>query len=314
MKTQGIHHISSMVGDAQKDVDFYASLLAYRLVKKTLNHEDKNMYHLYYGNREANTGIVTTFPMNHSRKGQVGNGQLGIASFGIRSESFDFWKDRLTSFGIEFEESTRFNKKRISFEDPDGLQLEFIETKKGPKNTWTFNGVGEEHAIIGIESSVLYSKKPEETLQLLTDILGYSVIDENNKNYLLKIHDEFGGLLELAKNYPIRGIPGVGTVHHLSLAVNNDDIDEWKEKLINHGYRPTKVINRGCFQSLYFTDNGGILIELATKGPGLVVDEDLEQLGEKFIIPDHLKKEEIGNLESIVVRELDPNEWKHENQ
>lgn len=305
IKTQGIHHISSMVGGAQQDVDFYASLLAYRLVKKTLNYEDKNMYHLYYGNREANTGLVTTFPMNHSRQGTVGNGQLGVASFGIRPESFDFWKKRLADFGIETEDYTRFNKRRLAFEDLDGLKLELIETTKGPKNTWEFNGVKEDHAIIGIESSILYSKKPAETLNLLTNILGYSIEDEDDVNYSLKIHDEFGGLLEMAKDYPTRGIPGVGTVHHIALAVKNDEIDEWKVKLEENGYKPTEVINRKYFKSLYFKDTGGILIELATKGPGMLVDEDVETLGEEFIIPEHFKNEVLADLEPITVRETD---------
>lgn len=305
IKTQGIHHISSMVGGAQQDVDFYASLLAYRLVKKTLNYEDKNMYHLYYGNREANTGLVTTFPMNHSRKGQVGNGQLGVASFGIRPENFDFWKKRLAAFGIETEDYTRFNKRRLAFEDLDGLKLELIETEKGPKNTWPFNGVEEEQAIIGIESSILYSKKPDETLNLLSNILGYSIEDEDDTNYLLKVHDELGGLIELAKDYPTRGIPGVGTVHHIALAVNDDEIDEWKVKLEENGYNPTEVINRKYFRSLYFKETGGIMIELATKGPGLLVDEDLETLGEDFIIPEHFENEELATLEPIEVREID---------
>lgn len=305
IKTQGIHHISSMVGGAQQDVDFYASLLAYRLVKKTLNYEDKNMYHLYYGNREANTGLVTTFPMNHTRKGVVGNGQLGVASFGIRPDSFDFWKGRLASFGIEAEDYIRFNRRRLAFEDLDGLKLELIETTKGPKNTWAFNGVEEDHAIIGIESLILYSKKPEETLNLLTNILGYSIEKEDAENYSLKVHEEFGGRLELAKDYPTRGIPGIGTVHHIALAVNDNEIDEWKVKLEENGYQPTEVINRKYFKSLYFKETGGILIELATKGPGMLVDEDVETLGEKFIIPEHFKNESLANLEPITIREID---------
>lgn len=304
IKTQGIHHISSMVGDAQQDVDFYASLLAYRLVKKTLNYEDKSMYHLYYGNREANTGLITTFPMNHSRKGIVGNGQLGVASFGIRPESFEFWKERLASFGVKTVEYTRFNKKRLAFEDPDGLKLELIETTKGPKNTWTFNGVDEDNTIIGIENLLLYSKKPKETLNLLTTILGYSLEDEDSDNYLLNVHDKLGGTLELAKDHPRRGIPGIGTVHHIALAVNDDEIDEWKLKLEENGYKPTEVINRKYFRSLYFKETGGILIELVTKGPGMLVDEDLETVGDKFIIPEHFKNENLADLEPVTVREI----------
>lgn len=305
MKTKGIHHISSMVGDAQKDVDFYASVLAYRMVKKTLNYDDKTMYHLYYGNHDASSGLVTTFPMNFTHQGIVGSGQLGIAGFGLRPENFDFWKERLEDFGIETEEHTRFNRRRLAFDDPDGLELEFIETDKGPENEWAFNGVASEQAIIGIESSLLYSKKPAETLHLLTEIMGYEIIDENPDYYLLKIHDELGGILELAKRAPRRGIPGVGTVHHIAFAVENDEIEAWHKKLKEAGYRPTEVKNRNYFQSLYFRESGGILFEFATEGPGMLIDEDLENLGEKLITPPHFREEERALLPEIEVRTID---------
>lgn len=305
MKTKGIHHISSMVGDAQKDVDFYASVLAYRMVKKTLNYDDQTMYHLYYGNHDASSGLVTTFPMNFTHQGIVGSGQLGIAGFGLRPENFDFWKERLEEFGIETEEYTRFNRRRLAFDDPDGLELEFIETDQGPKNEWAFNGVASEQAIIGIESSLLYSKKPAETLHLLTEIMGYEIIDENPDYYLLKIHDELGGILELAKRAPRRGIPGVGTVHHIAFSVENDEIEDWHEKLKKAGYRPTEVKNRNYFQSLYFRESGGILFEFATEGPGMLIDEDLENLGEKLITPPHFREEEQALLPEIEVRAID---------
>lgn len=293
-----------MVGDAQKNVDFYAGVLAYRLVKKTLNHSDKNMYHLYFGNGEASTAFVTTFPMNHSKKGVVGSGQLGVASFGIRPASFDFWKKRLEYFGIETVEYIRFNKRRLAFKDLDGLELELIETNKGPKNTWEFNGVEEDNAIIGIDRSMIYSKKPDETLNLLTKLLGYSVIDEDAESYLLKTHNNLGGLLELTKKAPRRGIPGIGTVHHIALSVNNDEIDDWKVKLEEQGYRPTEVIDRKYFKSLYFREEGRVLIELATKGPGILIDEDLEKLGEELIIPDHYKNGKLPTIEPVAVREV----------
>ncbi len=304
IQTQGIHHISSMVGDAQENIDFYAGVLAYRLVKKTLNYEDKTMYHLYYGNNEGNTGLVTTFPMKHLKKGEVGSGQMGIASFGIRAASFDFWQERLDKFGLLTNEYSRFNTRRLTFRDLDGLKLEFIETDKGPKNTWAFNGVKEEQAIIGIERSILYSKKPEKTLHLLTNILGYELVDEDEEMYLLQVHNGFGGFLELVKEAPSRGIPGVGTVHHIALAVKNDEIEAWKLKLEEHGYRPTNVKNRKYFKSLYFREAGGILFELATEGPGILVDEDLETLGEAMIIPEHFREEVLTDLEELTVREV----------
>lgn len=307
LKTQGLHHISSMVGDAQQNVDFYASILAYRMVKKTLNYDNKNMYHLYYGNHNASSGLITTFPMNFTHQGMAGNGQVRTASFGLRPENFDFWKERLTSFGIETEDYTRFNRRRLKFDDPDGLELELIETQKGPLSEWVYNGVNKNEALIGLESVLLYSRKTEETLHLLTEIMGYKIVDENSHFYLLKIHDELGGILELAKESLRRGIPGVGTVHHVAFAVADDEIDKWKVKLEKQGFRPTEVKNRNYFKSLYFREKGGILFELATTGPGLLIDENQERLGQKLIIPPHFRGEEQADLPEIKVRPVRAN-------
>lgn len=304
MKTQGIHHISSMVGDAQKNVDFYASVLAFRMVKKTLNYNDKNSYHFFYGNQDGSSGLITTFPMNFTQQGMVGSGQLGVAGFGIRPVSFDFWKKRLEAFGIETVEYTRFNRRRLAFDDLDGLELELIETEKGPKNEWEFNGVDEKDAIIGIESSILYSRKPEETLNLLINIMGYELIDEDKDHYLLEIHENLAGILELAKRAPTRGIPGVGTVHHIAFKVNNDEIGEWKEKLEEEGYRPTEVKDRNYFKSIYFRETGGILLEFSTEGPGMLIDKEDENLGNKLIIPPHFRNEELPDLPVVSVREV----------
>ncbi len=305
IKTHGLHHISSMVGHGQRNMDFYARVLGQRLVKKTLNYDDKSMYHLYFGNHQASTGLITTFPMNDSNDGEVGSGQVGIANYGIRPESFEFWKNRLKKFNIEVSEDLRFNKKRLSFKDLDGLGIELIETDKGPKNLWEFNGVDQDNAIVGIDSAVIYSAKPEETLKLFTDILGYEVVDSNSDNFLLSINDDLGGSIELAKDPHNRGIMGVGTVHHIAFAVNNDEIYEWKNKLEENGYRPTEVKIRKYFKSLYFRESGGLLIELATKGPGMTVDEDVENLGKNLIIPDHYQNDDHSHLMPLFVREVD---------
>ena len=304
MKTEGIHHISSMVGHAQKNIDFYAGVLGYRLVKKTLNYDDKSMYHLYYGNETANSGLVTTFPMLDSEEGKVGGDQVGVACYGIRPESLDFWKERLQTFNIESLEYTRFGKKRLSFKDLDGLEIELISTDQGPENTWEFNGIDSNNALIGIERALIYSNQPEKTLELLTKTLGYTKVDEDEDNYLLEVNDGFGGKLELGRKAQERGKMGVGTVHHIAFAVKNEDIDAWKTKLEDDGYQPTEVKNRKYFKSLYFREAGGILIELATQGPGMSVDEDLVNLGQEFIIPEHFKKDNHDNLMPLFVREV----------
>ena len=127
LKTTGIHHISSVVGHAQRNVDFYASVLGLRLVKKTVNFDDKDRYHLYYGNANGNTGLTTTFPFSDGDEGFVGAGQVGVTAYATSSNAFVFWKARLAAFNIPYFEYERFGKKRIGFTDPDGLELELIE-------------------------------------------------------------------------------------------------------------------------------------------------------------------------------------------
>lgn len=304
IKTHGIHHISSIVGHAQRNIDFYAGVLGLRLVKKTLNYDDKDTYHLYYGNQDASSGLVTTFPWNDAVEGELGGGQVSIASYGIRPESFEFYKNRLDSFGIKHFEYTRFNRRRLGFKDMDGLQLELIETDKGQPNTWQFNGITSKDAIIGIEDAVLLSQAPERTLQVLTEVLGYQLIESDSENYLLKINDDLGGILELAKEAAPQGSMGVGTVHHIAFTIKDDEIGAWRGKLVDLGFNVTQEKDRKYFKSLYFREVGGILIELATEGPGMIVDEPVDTLGQELIYPEHFRGQIDENLMPIMVREV----------
>ncbi len=306
LKTKGIHHISSIVGHAQRNVDFYAGVLGYRLVKKTLNYDDLDSYHLYYGNQQANSGLITTFPMVDGRPGEIRGGQVGVASYGVREQAFDFWKQRLKQFNIKYYLYERFNHKRLAFEDLDGLQLELIETTKRDLNTWSFNGVEKHHALIGIESAILYSQNPDKTLALLTNLLGYQLIDEDEEMYLLEISDNLGGRLELSKQAQPRGLMGVGVVHHIAFSVEDDEIEDWLKQLKDYGLQPTEIKDRKYFKSIYFREPGGILIELATKGPGMLVDDNLEQLGERLMIPDHYQNEDTSKLENLMPLEVKP--------
>ena len=307
LKTTGIHHISSIVGHAQRNADFYAGFLGLRLVKKTLNFDDKENYHLYYGNTDASTGLVTTFPWTDAVEGRIGDGQVGVASYAIAPDSFDFWRDRFRQFDIPYFEYTRFNKRRIGFRDPDGLELEFIEGDYGSEMSWEYNGVKKENAFIGIHNAALYSGEPEKTLDLLTNIMGYEKIDEDEEFIQLKVSDDLGGVIELNKKTRGRGRMGIGAVHHIALKVTAAEIHDWREKLIKAGYLPTEVKNRKYFQALYFREKGGILIELATEGPGVTLDETVENLGSTLLIPPHFidQTEEIkANLMPVEVEPI----------
>lgn len=307
LKTKGIHHLSSTVGHAQRNVDFYASVLGLRLVKQTLNYDDKDTYHLYYGNHEASTNLITTFPWVDGRPGEIKGGQVTVASYAIKPDTMNFWRDRLHQFGIKTYEFTAFNKKRLGFNDPDGLELELLEVAGAPENSWTYNGINQQQTIAGIDRAILTSTDPQETLKVLTEVLGYELKDEDEENYLLKIHDHLGGHLELSKHATQRGKMGVGVVHHIAFIVDDEDIEGWTAQLKQAGLSPTEIKNRKYFKSIYFREKGGILIELATQGPGMDVDEPLENLGKQLIIPDHYIDEAqdiVDELMPITVREV----------
>lgn len=308
LKTTGIHHISSIVGHAQRNLDFYAGVLGTRLVKKTLNFDDKESYHLYYGNTNGSTGLITTFPWTDAVEGRVGDGQVGVASYAVPLASFPFWKERFEKFEIPHFEYTRFGKKRIGFKDPDGLELELIEGDYSHEQSWAFNGIKKEDAFIGIQSATLYSREPEKTLQMLVEVLGYEKVAEDEEMIRLVVSQDLGGAIEINKKRRQPGKMGIGAVHHIAFKVKESEIDAWRQKLIQAGHLPTEIKDRKYFKALYFRERGGILIELSTEGPGVLVDESLENLGETLLIPPHYlaEKEDImANLMPLNLHSID---------
>lgn len=306
-KILGIHHTSSIVKNPQENVDFYAAFFGMRLVKQTSNHENKNNYHLYYANHDASNAITTHFPMQESEEGKIGDGQVETVRYAIAPGSMSFWEKRLQDFGIFYFHYKRFNQNYLAFNDPHGLALELVETDLGQTNKWEFNGVSSDVAIKDIYNVTVASKRPESTVKLFTEIFGYT-IDQNDSEYLrLKIHDNIGGTIDIRKQRSEEGVEGTGTVHHLALAIENGSAEKWKSKLIDAGYFPTAVKDRNYFQSLYFRDQGGSIIELATQGPGLTFDESVEELGHTFIIPPHFEEDResiLAEIAPIEVKEI----------
>lgn len=289
MKTKGLHHISSIVGHAQRNVDFNTSVLGLRLVKKTLNFDDMSHYHLYYGNRNGSTGLTTTFPWNDAVKGRAGGGQVGTLVYAVGLNTLDFWKSHVESYGIVVEIVNSFGSKRLRFNDPDGLSIELVESTLDVPYMWDSEGMHQEAAIKGIDAVYLESENPDATLKFLTLVLGYEVIDQNDMYSYLRVHDGLGGTLLLNRKTKERGRMGIGVVHHVAFAVDNAEIEAWEVKLKEHGYQPTPVKDRKYFKSVYFREPGGILIELATEGPGVLIDEAEDDLGQTLQIPPHFE-------------------------
>lgn len=286
-KTAGIHHITAIVGHPQENVDFYASVLGLRLVKKTINFDDPGTYHLYFGNDSGKPGtIITFFPWADGRKGKIGDGQVEVTAYIIPQGSIDFWEKRLAKFNIEYHKTSRFNDTYLELEDPHGLKIALVEREQGETNAWSFGNITSDVAIKGFDGAVLQSSHPEATVQLLEDHMGFEKIGEEGDYVRLKSYGEIGNTIDIKLTSIGYGIMGVGTVHHIAWRAKDDaDQLDWKEAIEQAGYQVTEVRDRNYFNAIYFREQGSILFEIATDPPGFAHDESYETMGEKLMLP-----------------------------
>ncbi|WP_242143360.1 MULTISPECIES: ring-cleaving dioxygenase [unclassified Bacillus cereus group] len=310
-KIAGIHHISSMVNDAQRTIDFYAGVLGLRLIKRTINFDRPEVYHLYFGNQPGEPGtVITFFPWPKQLKGRIGMGQVGVTGYMIPTGSMSFWEERLQKFHVEFQKSTRFEETYLQFQDPDGLQIELVERDGGnSQNAWSFGGIGVENAIRGFSGATLYSAKPNKTSELLEHIFGLECIGEDDGFLRFQAEADIGNMIDIKLTASIRGLMGAGTVHHIAWrARDEEEHQQWWSMLKEKGYYPTEILDRNYFKALYFHEEGGILFEIATDPPGFTVDESIDALGEKLMLPSWLeeKRDELKELlPPIEVRTLE---------
>ncbi|MFJ8235497.1 ring-cleaving dioxygenase [Ureibacillus sp. NPDC094379] len=285
--TTGIHHITAIVGHPQENVDFYAGVLGLRLVKKTVNFDDPGTYHLYFGNEGGKPGtIITFFPWADAYQGRIGDGQVGITQYVVPVGAFDFWKNRLTKFNVEYSVSERFGETYLQFDDPHGLHLEIVEREAGDLNPWTFGGVTKEVAIKGFGGAVLYSSRPQETAKTLVDVMGLELIGTEGDYTRFKATADIGNIIDVKMTTGLRGTMGVGTVHHIAWRANDDaDHLEWQEYAMNKGMHVTEVKDRNYFNAIYFRESGEILFEIATDPPGFAHDESFETMGNQLMLP-----------------------------
>jgi glyoxalase family protein len=287
-KILGLHHITAIADNAKRNLDFYTKVLGVRLVKKTVNFDDPGTYHFYFGNEQGEPGtILTFFPWEGIGKGTPGAGMATHIGYAVPQGSLDFWKNRLEEHKISLQENVIFGEKLISFNDPDGLQLQFIETNDQRK-AWTTTDVNAEHALKGFHNVTLSLKEADPTLRVLTDILGYSFQQQDDNRYRLTTDSiETANIVDIIadKNLPY-GKNAAGTNHHIAFRVKDDNVlMEYREKVLSAGLDITEKINRDYFFSLYFREPGGVLFEIATDNPGFTVDEPLPSLGTALKLP-----------------------------
>lgn len=286
-KTMGIHHITAIVGHPQENVDFYAAILGLRLVKQTVNFDDPETYHLYFGNQGGQPGtIITFFPWPDAYQGVIGDGQVGVTSYVIPKGAMEFWEKRLEKFNVPFTKMERFGERYLEFDDPHGLHLEIVEREEGENNTWTFGEVTPEVAIKGFGGATLLSAQPNKTAELLENVLGLERIGTQGDFIRFRSVAEIGNIIDL-KLTPIgRGKMGIGTVHHIAWRAKDDqDQLDWKKYIESNGYGVTPVQDRNYFNAIYFREYGEILFEIATDPPGFAHDEPLATMGGKLMLP-----------------------------
>ncbi len=305
----GLHHVTAIAGNAKRNYKFYAGTLGLRLVKKTVNFDDPNTYHLYYGNESGTPGtILTFFPWENMQKGRSGANQITAVGLTIPKESFDFWEDHLLRSKVLFAEPTeRFSVPYISFEDPDGLLLElYAASGDDTRSGWPAGGIDIEFAIKGVYSITISTHKIEPIAKVLTDILGYSPAGEENNTFRFKNQEAHGeaSIVDLiiagGRDQSLNGRLGSGSVHHAAFRVANDQIMmEYREKVLASGLSITEKIDRNYFYSVYFREPGGVLFEIASDNPGFTVDEPLNELGTKLKLPAMYENNRNSIVESL---------------
>jgi glyoxalase family protein len=294
MKTsiQGLHHVTATVADAQEDLDFYTVLLGLRLVKKTVNFDNHHVYHFYYGNESGTPGTIwTTFPYRgHGvAQGSQGNGQISTTSFSVPKGSIPFWGHRLLGHGItQFAHGERFGDELVMFADPSGLFIELVANDRDDRTPWTTDQLDADHAIRGLFGVNLMLQELPRSIDFLTQVLDFEVADRNEKVTRVAINGGGPGrTMDLLHTpHASRGVNGLGTVHHVAMAVPDGEAQlAVRGELVRRGFQVTEVRDRQYFQSIYFREPGGVLYEIATMSPGFTFDEQVEELGTGLKLP-----------------------------
>lgn len=289
-KVFGLHHITAIANDAKRNYDFYAKTLGLRLVKKTVNFDDPGTYHFYFGDEIGTPGtILTFFPWEGIGQGKNGTGMATHIGYSIPKGSLSFWEERLKQNNLRVERKSIFGKDVLSFQDMDGLELEFSEADPTDKRIgWETDEIEKSKAVIGFQYVTLTLKSIEATARILTEVLGYEFSEkEGNRHRYITKSIEVANIVDILEEPTMpHGYNAAGTNHHIAFRVNNEEtLMAYRQKVIDAGLDITPKINRDYFFSLYFREPGGVLFELATENPGFTVDEKKEDLGSELKLP-----------------------------
>jgi len=289
-RTPGLHHVTAIAGDPQRNHDFYTDTLGLRLLKRTVNFDDTSVYHLYYGNGVGTPGTSITFFPYDGADGTVGAGQTAATAFAVPPGSVDDWRERFEDGGVDHDAPTeRFGRTVLPFRDPDGLPLELVVDEATDVDPWADGPVPGAMAIRGFAGVTLDSTHPDATASVL-ETLGYDRERTEGDRERFRAASDRAPVIDLLRRDSEPGRQGSGTVHHVAVRTPDGDTQrEVQTRLRDAGQRVTEVRDRRYFQSIYARDPGGILFEVATDGPGFDRDESVDELGESLALPPWLE-------------------------
>lgn len=325
--TPGLHHVTALSGDPERTVEFYAGILGLRLVKRTVNHDARYTYHLYFADYEGTPGSpITFFPQGAAGEpGRFGAGQVAATAYAIPGDAVEYWVDRLDEHGVAVERTRRRGETVLGFDDPDGIRIELVATDGETLDVapWPDSPVPEDCQLRGFHSVTLAVRRLGATARVLTDVLEYRREDEaeaggqtgtaagaesrtagqrgDDGSERTRFRAPSGGpgsVVDVVTTDATRGQMGVGTVHHVAFRVVNEAAQaEVRDALVEHGLRPTEPIDRVYFSSVYAREPGGVLLEIATEGPGFTEDESVDELGTGLALPPWLEDQR-GDIEA----------------
>ncbi len=295
MVTKGLHHVTAIASDAQRNHDFYTGVLGLRLVKKTVNFDDPGSYHTYFGDESGSPGtIVTFFPWPGAFRGKPGAGYVIATAYNIPIGATDFWKRRFASQKVKVvSEETRFGQPVLAIEDPDGMIVELVE-QDSPLTAYVVADIPAEYALRGFHSVTLLERSLDATAGVLTGKLGYLAGEtaEGDRHRFVAPGDAHGRVVDVIVDPNAgRGSLGAGSVHHVAYRAKDDPEHlAAQADLRESGFNVSPVMDRNYFHSIYFREPGGVLFEIATDSPGMTVDEPLETLGQALKLPSQYEK------------------------
>lgn len=292
----GLHHVTAITADAQRNINFYSELLGLRFVKRTVNFDDPTSYHLYYGDELGRPGTAMTFfAWNGGRRGRCGPPQATVTQFAVPEGSLTYWQDRLAKQNAPFEAiRTPFDEAALSLRDPDHMTILLVESAQPGGEPPDAGPVPADYALRGFHGVTLALSDPEPSELLLTNVMGYSKIAENGDYTRLRAAES-----DQARYVDIwhaadqsRGVMGTGIVHHIAFRAPNDEHQKvWQREIQRRGFDVSPVRDRCYFHSIYFREPGGVLFEIATDEPGFTADEAPEYLGSALKLPPWLEPE-----------------------